>query len=362
MKKIISVILLSLIPLGLYSQKTRDYYQTDSATVIGVKLIGGRDENNCQFVSVKRGKEIVKLFPDEVREYGFADGRIYFSKELNIDNAMKRVFLEKLVDGKMTLYYYKGKSKLFFMERDSIFSELTKRDASGRKHYRETLQALGVDCEYTGSFARRTWYNRYYMKRFGKRYYNCMEIYRPVRFGIVGGWDFTGYSMLKDAWGIESIPTGSFFTFGAFADIPILQSRVSFHPEIFYLKQAYSLIHTLSESNLLEKECITNIESYSIPLLIRYTWWKGKWNPYMNLGMTWQHYSRLENSVFTAIISSGILYAQKIEPKLSPSKNAIMGGVGVWCKINRRNAVFVEARTVYNKYKYTYNIFAGINF
>ena len=193
-----------------------------------------------------------------------------------------------------------------------------------------------------------------------KRYHTCEEIYRPLRFGVMGGWDLTSYSMLKDAWGVSTKPTGSIFSFGAFVDVPILQTGVSFHPEVIYSKQAYRLTET--PTTVLDKECIANIESYSVPLLIRYTWWKNKWSPYLNLGVAWQHYSRLENSILEADVSDGMLNTRQTEPALSPSKYSTIAGGGVWYKLTKRNSLFIEGRTSFNSDKLTYHIFAGINF
>ena len=359
MKKIIIICLL-LATAPCIAQNS--YVEFDTITYAGVKIIDqGKRLNalSCQWQKSKNN--LVQLTPYEVTSYNIGNEK-YVAMDIEINGKEGRFFLEKMVSGKMSLYFIKNNGKHFFVEKDDVFSELTKRDASGKKHYRETLQELGDDCDYTGSFAKHTWYNRYYLKRFAQRYNDCKEIYRPVRFGVIGGCDFTGYSLLKDAWNVSSTPTGSSFTFGAFADIPVLQSRISIHPEVFYSKQAYRLIERTSDKNLLEKEGIANIESYNIPLLIRYTWWKGKLNPYMNLGMAWYLYSRMENSVLTASISSGVLDFKKTEPELSFSKYAMTGGIGFWYKINRRNAVFFEARVANNKDKYTYNIFTGINF
>lgn len=338
----------------------QNFLELDTISYVGVKINNQNAKKNalkCQWQKSKN--EIIELTPYQVRSYA-AGGNAYIAKDIAINGKEGRFFLERQSFGKLTLYFIKNQGKHFFVERAGVLSELTKRDSTGRKDYKKILQTLCSDCDYTGKFLKHTWYNRYYLKRFAEQYNTCEEVYRPVRFGVIGGWDFTGYSMLQDAWKSNNVPTCNGFTFGAFLDIPLLQSGVSFHPEIFYSKQAIRLTETLQ--TVLGKECIANIESYNIPLLIRYTWWKNKWCPYLNLGMIYHHYSRTTNSILSASIGSGVLNIQKNELALSPSKYSATGGVGVWYKIGRRNAIFIETRAAYNMDRYTYNIFTGINF
>ena len=356
--KTIIIFCILLIPAFCFAQHS--YVELDTISYAGVKVIDQGKRLNaltCQWQ--KRKNEVVNLSPYEARSYS-TGGVVYVAKDIKINGKEGRFFLERMATGKLTLYFIKNEGKHFFVEKDSVLSKLTKRDASGNKHYRETLQALSADCDYTDSYLKRTWYNRYYLKRFVNRYHVCEEVYRPVRFGVVGGWDFTGYSMLKDAWNVSGTPLGSSFTFGAFADIPVLQSIISFHPEFLYTKQAYRVTETTTGRS--EKEAIANIEMYSLPLMIRYTLWSGKYSPFFNLGAAWLHYSRLENSMLTASFNNGNLDIQQTNPELSPSKYAMTGSVGVWYKISRRNAVFVEARAAYNLNRYSYNVFTGINF
>jgi hypothetical protein len=213
MKKII-IIIISFLLAATPCMAQNSYLEFDSISYAGVKIIDqGKRINALSCHWQKSKNNLVKMTPYEVKSYAIGKA-VYDAKDIEINGKEGRFFLEKMVSGKLTLYFIKNKGKHFFVERDNVFSALTKCDASGKNHYRETLQALGDDCEYTDDFVKRTWYNRYYLKRFVKRYNDCEEIYRPVRFGAVGGWDMTGYFMLKDAWDFSSVPTGSSFTFG----------------------------------------------------------------------------------------------------------------------------------------------------
>ena len=336
-----------------------DFLELDTITYVGGKMLDqGKRQNALTCHWQKSKNELIRLTPYEVVSYG-VNSVVYVAKDIEIKGRKGRFFLERMASGNLTLYFIQYKGKHFFVEKDSILTKLTKRDDSGKKHYKKTLLALGDDCDYTGSFLNRTWYNRYYLIRFANRYNKCEEVYRPVRLGMAVGWDFTGYSLLKDAWDFSTIPFGSSVTFGYFFDIPVRQGNVSIHPELWYTKQAYRML-AVSKYNQ-DKEGIANIESFNFPLLIRYTWWKGKWSPYVNLGVVWYYYSRLESSLLSVNVDN-VLDIQKTEFELSPSKNAVTCGGGVWYKISRRNSVFMEARAAYNNDMYTFNIFTGINF
>ena len=354
-QKIIFIFSLLLISLSSFGQ--RDFVEFDTISYIGIKTIDqGSRQNALTCIWQNEENQLVELNPFQVRSYS-TGGKEYKAQDITINGIDIRLFLEVVSSGKLTLYFVEKDGKHYFIEKDGVIIEILKQDAIGKKQYKEILQSFSEDCVYSTNYLKHTWYNKFYLKRFTNRYNVCEEIYRPTRFGVVGGLDLTNSHMLKDAWNVSATPTVSSFTVGIFADIPILQSKISFHPEIHYSKQAYKT----SDSEL-KKECIANIESYNIPLLIRYTWWKDKWSPYMNMGMVWHHYSRTQSSILAADIYNGILNIHQTELALSPLKYSITGGGGVWYKLTKRNSLFVEVRATYNKDKLTCNVFTGINF
>ena len=336
------------------------FVELDTVTHAGVHVINkGRRLNalNCYWQESRDSVTI--LSPYKVARYSI-NGVEYVAKDIEINGEKGRFFFEKMASGKLTLYFLQNKDKHFFLERGNDLLELTKWDALGNSHYREVLQTISSDCNYSSHFLKHTWFSRYYLKRFVMRYNSCEEVYHPIRFGIVGGLDYSGYPMLKSAWNVSETPFAGSFTFGVFADFPILQSKVSLHFQLLYSKQAYRVFETLNGSQ--DNDCIANIESFAMPLLFRYTWWKSRWSPYLNVGATGFYYSRLESSVLRAIIDDWVLDIRQIESKLSPIICAATGGVGVWYHLSKRNALFVEVRATFNVDRYSYHIVSGINF
>ncbi len=353
------VIITCLVSISVCCYGQSSYVELDTIKYLGAKILDqGKKKNALSCKWQKSIDHFEVLTPFDVYAYSTGDEE-YVAKDILINGKEDRLFFEKLSSGKLTLFYIQNNGSHFYIEKDSVLLELTKRDVNGKKQYKETLREWCPDCEYTNDFLKRTRFSYYYLKRFAKRYNKCQEIYRPIRFGVTGGWDFTGYTTLQDAWNIRQSPTGRFLTFGAFFDVPLLQSNISIHSEILYSKQAYSFTDVVQGYS---REYIANIEAYHLPVMLRYTWWKNRWAPYLNIGGTWSHYSRLESSRISLVLTNSVLTTNREELELSPSKLAANGGGGVWYKISKRNAVFIEARMTYHPDWYVFNVFAGINF
>lgn len=77
---------------------------------------------------MKEGKEIIEYNPQQVSRYGFKEGSEYIARGITIQGNKKRVFLEQLVKGDLSLYHYREKGlETFFLEKDStLFVELPK--------------------------------------------------------------------------------------------------------------------------------------------------------------------------------------------------------------------------------------------
>ena len=120
-------LVLFFMPVVAYGQN--EYYSIDSSIYVGVKLIDGGAILNSRICQVKKDGEVVEYSPYEVKEYGFKDGRVYVSKEIQLsDSSKRRVFLERLYKGKANLYYYRAKGiKTYYIETDSgTFNRIAK--------------------------------------------------------------------------------------------------------------------------------------------------------------------------------------------------------------------------------------------
>lgn len=91
-----------------------------------IYLQGGMiDMQSCKFKKHKKSG-LQNLLPNEIAEYGLRDGKTsYKSFEITINEKSKLVFLKQITLDSINYYYYKEKGlKMFFIERDSVITEI----------------------------------------------------------------------------------------------------------------------------------------------------------------------------------------------------------------------------------------------
>jgi len=118
-------IFLSLISAftGIYGQsnfRPGFIIDTNNQTIQGEIKDGGDVGNSsiCLFRSDETS-DIREYLPGSIYGYGFTDSKYYISKHINLDDADQLVFLECLVKGSASLYYFRNKkSELYFIEKE----------------------------------------------------------------------------------------------------------------------------------------------------------------------------------------------------------------------------------------------------
>ena len=166
-----------------------EYFSTDSTASHGVELIDGGELINSQFCRVKKGEKTIEYTPYEVEEFGFKNGRVYISKEIQIADSSKRVFMERLHNGNTTLYYYRGKGiKTFFIQKDStLFIEIPKQDTA-KEDYSNQLSNLTNDCPSVLDASKLVRYNKKSLSKFIARYNKCeLKPFPSFKYGLTVG-------------------------------------------------------------------------------------------------------------------------------------------------------------------------------
>lgn len=241
MRYLIIIFLISLLPILSFGQS--DYFSTDSTSSLGIKLIDGGDLINSQFCQVKKGDKTIQYTPYEVKEYGFKDGRVYISKEIQIADSSKRVFLERLKKGNTTLYYYRGKGlKTFFIQKDStLFVEIPEQDTE--EDYSTQLLNLTKDCSNVSDACKLVSYNKKSLSKLISRYNQCeLKPFPHFKYGFLIGYEFLrlipsseqNYNLKYFDYKYDGG-----FTIGIFLDNPILVSDISLHVELLLSKHGY---------------------------------------------------------------------------------------------------------------------------
>lgn len=356
MKHLRTIILILFFPILSFGQS--DYFVTDSALFV-MKLIDGGELINSRLCQVKKGKEIIDYSPYEVTEYGFKDGKVYISKEIQLADSSKRVFLQRLYDGETTLYYYRGESvNTFFIEKDSsLFVELPKQ-VDAKEHYSEALLSLTDDCPNVSDACKLVSYNKKSLSKLITRYNKCeLKPFPHFKYGLIIGYessklvplekpkqesDFIIYDTESD-FDYFDYKYDNGFSVGLFVDNPIFASDFSLHAELLFSKHGFSYKYTSATKDL---DLDINVSTLRVPLLIRYTLPVNNLRPYFNTGPIYS-YNIKNKSPFHRMDISGnsTEIDNSIEGPIIPTNEiGFAVGCGLEFDIDFKRALFLEIR------------------
>ena len=363
------IFIVALLPILSFGQ--RGYFSTDSLTSVGVKLIDSGDLINSQFCQVKKGDKVVRYTPHEVKEYGFADGRVYVSMEIHIADSSKRVFLERLHKEKTNLYYYKGnKVKTFFIQKDSVlFIEIPKQNTKG-EDFSKQLLFITKDCPSTLDACRLVNYSKKSLSKFISRYNKCEEKPFPhFKYGILVGYEFSKLVLSDEIY--EELNYFDYkydggFSIGIFIDNPILVSDFSLHTEFLFSKHGYSYNKLIDSEDM---DFVANLSSLNIPLLLRYAYPSNAIRPFINVGINGSYFFENETRFRKVLINGTTIEINDNE--ITPTANNFnfgyaIGG-GVECNLNFKNSLFFELRYINQRdFKFLgtkgFSVQTGVNF
>lgn len=372
MKNLWSCILfLNLLPLTISGQN--EYISTDSKTTIGIKLVDGGDVLNSRFCQVKKRNNIIKYSPYEIEEFGFKDGRVYLSKEIQLSDSVQKVFLERLSKGKANLYYFKNKEfKTFFLEKDSTsFLEISKHN-NDNITYNQQLMDLFLDCSNVKDAINFVSYNKKSLSKIINRYNNCeLKPFPHFRYGLIVGYYIAKLIPVSDN-SNEDINYFDFsydggFLSGLFIDSPISVSDFSLHTEFYYSKHGYSYNKFVDNKDL---DFVANISSLKLPVLLRYSYPSIKYRPFINLGGIMTFNIKNENLLYETTVLNNIVEINDTQNTslIGKYQAGYSVGAGIEYSLNLQKSLFVELR--YNKLfdnvrvlnESIINLLTGINF
>lgn len=263
------------------------YIATDTSIISGVKIIENSAIVNSEVCQVVEGNSIVEYTPNDLIEYVLENGRAYVSRDISIGDSIKRVFLERIVKGKTTLYYYKSPDKkTFFIEKDSaaIF-ELPKK--SGRKKkYTDALFSITEDCDNVKEVIPLVSYRNRSLSKFVSQYNKCEKKPFPhFRIGLTVGYEYVKFMSNKNVVNKDL----AYFDFeydkalaiSLFVDQPIATTDVSIYGEILYTEHGYSYNKLLEHKDV---DLVGNMSSIRVPLLVKYAYPSNYIRPYLCAG------------------------------------------------------------------------------
>jgi hypothetical protein len=359
-KRIFLVILIITAPnFQLLCQK--DYYMKNNQGTYGIKLVDGGAFANSKQCEIKNGEKSIIYGPDIVSEYGFGDGRVYISKTIKVNDTARMVFLERLIKGKINLYFYKGENgKKYFLEKDSSnFIELVKKSISNEKlSFKEVLQSYTKDCDNFSDFVEQIHFNKYSLSRLVEKYnFHNFKPFPVLKYGAILELGQTTLVKTNNSSDnplmIAHFNNDYYISFGLFLDIPLLLSDFSFHPEVYYIKNGFTS-HKKTNSSVVDY--IINTSSINVPLLFRYTFPNSKYKPFLNIGLLYAYNYRNDNLVYQTVKMDNIyeIYLPSKQLLVSQNQFGYSLGSGFELKVNSMNSINIEFR-----YSSLYSISGG---
>ena len=327
-----------------------NYYKTADDMVSGINLLNAGEIKNAQVCQVITKNNLKAYSPYEVTEYGFKNGKTYVARDITLSGMEKRVFLERLVKGELTLYYYnQGHYQTYFIETDSAVLIEVPQKKGKKVVFREILDELTCTCVNVEDAVRFVSYNREAMTKLIERYNHCeLKPFPHFRYGIFAGYESTKLISDQSSSDLSNIEYQyqQGYSFGVFADIPLAASDFSIHPEVYFSKHAFSS-NTIKGNR--EYDFVADVTSYKLPVLFRYSPSFNRVRPFVNLGVIFA-YSVVKNDVYyERVISDSLVRLNQIISGLwldNFQLGASVGG-GVEIALTYRNSLFIELR--YNR-------------
>jgi len=350
MKKILLFVLIPFFAVTAFGQT--GYFLTDSVVSQGVMLVDAKREINANFCQVKIKDEIIAYTPYQVIEYGFVQsGRVYESHEVVNNSVPARFFLERIVTGKINLYYLNthGNVRFYVKPVDSTnLIEIPQNETDCRiflEKYISDSPSSKRDLTYLK-------YNEYSLVRFLTNYLGCKNRPLPrIHFGFRLGVDAKQFSAV-DKLSPYSTPedyTERRISAGVFMDIPIQSSNFSITPEINYKENHFVKAFAV---NKVEYDLIMNYSSINVPVFFRYSFLRKKCSPYIQAGPLYSRTIRNATRLLEYnVTDKDVTIVIKNSPVLSPNMGGFSIGSGIISDYGKKHSFFGEIR-----YSQLYNL------
>jgi len=282
-------------------------------SIKGLVNDGGFDKNYryCLFKENSRSKA-TKYYPHELKAYKINEEKYYVSKEVEVNNINRYTFVEVLLDGNISLYYYPAMKDLsYFLEKnDKLFclknlkiDIYPSRYVYGpviiieTKEYIDTLRTIFHDSKAVKSYIGQVQYNHESLIAIIRKYLidtdtNDVKIFyqKNMRLskssvGLIAGTQvsqmkFTENKTTSNV--VRSYPVGLIYSH----PLPIFNEKLCFQAELIYYKLssyegAYNIINTDSMTHISYK---SNYNVVSIPFMLKYYFFKKKLSPSVGIG------------------------------------------------------------------------------
>jgi len=339
------------------------YYITLQHDSISV-LVDYRSERvSSKRFTYKEGKHSPKkhFYPDEILAYGFNTGKRFTTQTITETRGTPTtVFMEHIVDGKMSLFQYQ---ETFFVFKDTLYrltrpferqsSTPEKRGILTKKLYIGILNHLLSECNLS---AVKTNYNETQITNLVQNYNRCKGasgvLYKAKLPKSKIHWQlFAGYEIAKTKTELPySFIKSSSPLFGATVDLsaPRIFDKLAVTLETSFTKKLYQgySVHNPSQTFTVRRDHFLNTNLSRIALGLRYSFLKEAFTPYIKAGGSYTIQSRVKYRVLQETeYGDGSVDTEEFTTRYAGKK--IIGlwtGIGINKSVYDRYKVFIEVR------------------
>ncbi|TVQ08585.1 MAG: hypothetical protein EA361_16405 [Bacteroidetes bacterium] len=348
MKRIILTLLIAFPAMLSIAQS--DYYSTDSTVVVGVTVIDQGAFLNARVCIVEKPNQKLEFTPYEISEYK-TQGKVYVSKEIEKNGEQRKFFLERLVDGNVSLYYFRAKGGriYYFQEEGKELTALPRRlSTNGKQSYKEILSNELQNCTHTPQHLRIARYNKRALAGFFNKYSSCSPLpFSVTRYGIIAGYGSFVHSV--PGYSSETLVRNFNFRYhpqyvvGAYIDKPLYRNAVSLYMALTISEHAESGFVRYDDTDL---DILTNSVNLQLPLMIRYRLHTHALTPFVSAGGIIGHDLYNNTRVFQTHFEQEVITTNLV-PHNIPEVNPFVGftaGAGMEYRLNFRNRISIEVQ------------------
>lgn len=324
-----------------YCQNQNNYIQNDTMITVGVEFVSKSDISNAKYIEVQEFEKIVRYTPAELTEYGFDDGRVYESRNITVDNNVKKVFLERVVSGKLILYRYINEDQeIFYLSENA-------RNLVDLENSKEKLARFLKDCKFIEDWLKLSKFNKKSLKTLIENYNDCKPRLFPfTKIGLIVGRSqnqlISGANFTYNLYDDIQLSTSSFL-FGVYFDTPLAMSNYSFVLGLNFQKSGYSSRVTNENT---EFDVLLNHNSVRLPFFLRYRIDKTGFRPFFNIGGNLKYNFVNKSSVYESNKVGGTIVIDK-KDSVSPISDYLYGysiGGGIEYNLDYRRILSAELR------------------
>ncbi|MBK6962817.1 MAG: outer membrane beta-barrel protein [Bacteroidales bacterium] len=349
-KAIVILSIIFTIPIIAFTQ--RGYYIQDNTKNVNIKILKINDRDNYRYFRFYKNDSLKYLTPAEVSEYGIDQDKVFVSAEILLNDTIQKVFLEKLVEGPVSLYFFRSAGfKSYYLSRNGgLLTELPRQQKKEgiELDFRDQLSEYMNSCAKVSKVANLVTYNKNSMKRYINSYNICdLKYFLRTRVGVLASFNFTNIKLPKN-YTSKYLQQMNFdqiknISAGIFVDQPLFENVFLLHSELVITKTGFS---AFSRNENKDIDFVSNLITLNLPIQIRYLFPLGGFTPFINAGSNIGYNWKNEDAIYETLHTPDQIEINTI-PHNQANSDFQLGyaaGAGIDISITGRNSLILECR------------------